>query len=137
MPPVRPCCGVSFPADGWDGCLRRIRGEATFRPMFMSVRDQVAATAEQQTKQSFKSFREQEVDVVVLSGSRLESSSLFCSLAEFEGEFGCSAETACPEAVISQKNEFGEMEKGVVLQDSKQRFRRLVQFYEEYHCHKD
>ena len=133
----RPCttaCSIAYPEIGWDEICRKVHHSQGFRATFFQVRNQ-CFEGDKMTI-NVKSYREQEVEMIQIFGKRIEVSSRFLSLEEFEEEFGAKASDVMPELITTEKDENGEDITGILVASGKPQ-RRLVQYSDVFTLHKD
>ena len=121
---------VAFPEMTWEQCVAR-KTNPTWYPMFESVRNQMK---DKQTIDQ-KAFREQEVEIVCITGARMDLISDFMSADEFEALFECKASDAVPELLTETLDEFNQPISGIILEGSARR--KFVQCTEDLLLLKD
>ncbi|CAE7787995.1 unnamed protein product [Symbiodinium sp. CCMP2592] len=86
-----------------------------------------------------RSFREEELDKVKRTGSRIETYFIFYSMAEFEQTFGVkpAEHTELSHLITTEEDEYGNEMTGVLLRDPERLHRRLVRYSVHEYCYKD
>lgn len=126
---------ISFPDMGWNGCCARARPgqDPDFAKLFFGVRNQVL------DRKQIKSWTEQEVESVKISGVRVEKASFLLDKTMFKTFFNEDCDQVCPQMVISVTDEHGNKLEGIPLADETPdgKFRKLIHFSEEFFLSKD
>lgn len=121
---------VAFPEMTWEQCVAK-KSQPQWLLVFQSVR------AQMKDKECIdqKAFREQEVEIVRITGSRMELISDFMSADEFEALYECKASEAVPDLLTETLDEFNQPISGIILEGSARR--KFVQFTEDLLLLKD
>ena len=122
---------VAFPELTWEQCVTKNRSEPGWKLIFEPVRIQM------KDKHSFdqKAFREQEVEIVRITGSRMEVINDFLSAAEFEALYSCKAQDVVPDLLTETLDEFNQPITGIILTDTARR--KFIRFTEDLLLLKD
>ena len=120
---------VSVPELTFEEVMQKVKMYPDFGRLFFSVREQV------ESRSGVQKFRDQEVEVIQLVGSRIEHSFDLLTAAEFENMFSAKAHDVCPKLLVQLKDEKGEQFEAILLNTPGRR--KLVQYIDEFILHKD